>query len=63
MHRFIIDPIQSLLNHHGLKSLNEVLNDLVFFKEKNGEVKRRNGLRNDTIIQNVIYGKWPKEIN
>ena len=53
MHRFIIDPIQSLLNHHGLKSLNEVLNDLVLFKEKkfpmreeNGEVKRRNELLN-----------------
>ena len=53
MHSFIIDPIQSLLNHHGLKSLNEVLNDLVLFKEKkfpmreeNGEVKRRNELLN-----------------
>ena len=41
MHSFIIDPIQSLLNHRGLKSLNEVLNDVVFFNKVRDEGGKR----------------------
>ena len=34
----------------------------VSVRVKGGE-SVRNGLRNDAITQNVIYGKWRKEIN